>query len=352
VGKSKTGTFAYLKDWIWKRIQGWNEKFLSWAGKEVLIKAMAQAIPTYAMGCFDLSETLCDQIGAMICRFWWNHQEGKHKIHWLSKEQMLKPKDEGGLGFRDIHIFNLAMLAKQGRLWQHPESLCAQVLKAKYYATSSVLEAKPKVGMSYTWRSILWGVELMKKGMIWRIGDGVGLNIWTDPWLPRDAMRRLITLRRTTLLTEVADLMDPASGSWDVQLVRDVFWEEDAEVILARPVHEGRPNTLAWHFDKHRIFSVKSAYKVGRADNLRNRSIAGAQGGSSNVVKGSWKDLWKIRCPHKIKHFLWRFTHNSHPLKCNLVRRGMKIDTRCPVCGQMSEDGGHLFFKCHLAKQI
>ena len=58
VGKSKTATFAYLKDQIWKRIQGWNEKFLSWAGKEILIKVVAQAIPTFAMGCFDLSKTL------------------------------------------------------------------------------------------------------------------------------------------------------------------------------------------------------------------------------------------------------------------------------------------------------
>lgn len=99
VGRSKGATFAYLKDRIWAGIQGWKEKFLSWAGKQILIKAVAQAIPTFAMGCFDLTKSFCDQISAMVCRFWWNHQEGKHKIHWLNKDVLMKPKCEGGLGF-------------------------------------------------------------------------------------------------------------------------------------------------------------------------------------------------------------------------------------------------------------
>jgi len=86
IGKSKKKAFEHLKDRIWKRIQGWKEKMLSNAGKEVLIKAVAQAIPTYAMGCFEITKELCDDISAMICRYWWSSQEKEKKIHWISWE--------------------------------------------------------------------------------------------------------------------------------------------------------------------------------------------------------------------------------------------------------------------------
>jgi len=52
VGRSRSNVFSYLKDRIWQRIQGWKERLLSRAGKEILIKAVAQAIPVFAMGLF------------------------------------------------------------------------------------------------------------------------------------------------------------------------------------------------------------------------------------------------------------------------------------------------------------
>lgn len=68
----------------------------------------------------------------------------------------MRPKKKGGLGFRDLNGFNLAMLARQGwRLSLYPESLCEQVFRAKYFPHGNILEAKSKEGMSCAWRSIL-----------------------------------------------------------------------------------------------------------------------------------------------------------------------------------------------------
>lgn len=142
------------------------------------------------------------------------------------------------------------MLARQAwRLIQCPESLCAQVLKAKYYPHGTILTCQPRNGISYSWRSILTGLELLQEGIIWRVGDGTSINIWSDPWLPRGATRRPITPRGASLLTTVSELLNPITGGWDEQLVQDTFWEEDAQVIKSIPVGEGMQDGLAWHYD-------------------------------------------------------------------------------------------------------
>jgi hypothetical protein len=177
VGQSKMKVFDYLKDRVWRKIQGWKERMLSKPGKEVLIKACAQAIPMFAMACFDITKGPCDQISAMICRYWWSYMQKKNKMHWLSWETLTLSKKDGGLGYKDLHSFNMVMLAKQGwRLLADADSLCTRVLKAKYYPYTSVLQAQPCNGMSYAWRSILKGVQLLKEGVIKRVGNGQSIN--------------------------------------------------------------------------------------------------------------------------------------------------------------------------------
>lgn len=145
-------------------------------------------------------------------------------MHWISWEKLTQPKALGGLGFRDMYSFNIAMLSRQGwRLLQNPETLCAKILKARYFPHDHILNAQPKEGISYSWRSILSGLELIKQGFIWRIGDGTNVNIWTDPWIPRAWSRQVITPRGTNLLTHVSELLCPVYGGWDERLVREMF---------------------------------------------------------------------------------------------------------------------------------
>ena len=86
---------------------------LSKVGKEVLIKAVAQSIPTYTMSVFHLPMKLCDELDAMCAKCWWGQVGNERKIHWKIWEKLTLSKKDGGMVFRDLKAFNLAMLAKQ-----------------------------------------------------------------------------------------------------------------------------------------------------------------------------------------------------------------------------------------------
>uniref|UniRef100_A0A803QI44 Reverse transcriptase zinc-binding domain-containing protein n=1 Tax=Cannabis sativa TaxID=3483 RepID=A0A803QI44_CANSA len=120
-----------------------------------------------------------------MSNFWWGSISHKRKIHWKSWYHLCMSKFFGGLGFRNIVHHNQAMLAKQAwRIFTTPDSLVTSLLKAKYFKHNDFLNAATGHSPSFCWRSILWGKELLIKGLIWKIGDGTSVRI-TDPnWLP------------------------------------------------------------------------------------------------------------------------------------------------------------------------
>ena len=77
VGRGKKKDFNRIKDQVGRRIAGWKGKLLSKAGKEILIKAVAQATPTYTMSCFKIPDALCKELNSMVRNFWWGQKENE-----------------------------------------------------------------------------------------------------------------------------------------------------------------------------------------------------------------------------------------------------------------------------------
>ena len=179
IGKSKTQVFAKIKERVGKKLAGWKEKLLSIGGREILIKAMAQAVPTYTMSCFQLPKTLCDNLKRMMRNFWWGQRNQESKIAWVSWKKMCKSKLHGGMGFQNLQAFYLALLAKQG--WQiltNPNSLAAWVDKAKYFPYDDILNSRIGSNPSYAWRSIHNSLRVLNEGTRWRVGNGKRIHIW------------------------------------------------------------------------------------------------------------------------------------------------------------------------------
>ena len=89
------------------------------------------------------------------------------------------------MGFKELPIFNDALLAKQTwRLLHNKHSLFYRVFKAKFFPNCTIMEAKEGHGGSYAWKGILKGTEVIQRGAKWRVGNGNSIKLWGDKWLP------------------------------------------------------------------------------------------------------------------------------------------------------------------------
>lgn len=183
--KSKVNTFMDLQEKIFKRVSRWKEKFISKAGREILIKIAAQAITTYSMSLSKLPKTICDGINSLLAKYWWGQNKDEKKIHWINWIKLCTQKKDGGMGFRDLHAFNLVMLAKQAwRLTHNSHSLFYRVYKAKYFSDCSFMMAGLGNSPSFVWQSLLAARDNISEGSSLRIGDGRTIGISAHSWLP------------------------------------------------------------------------------------------------------------------------------------------------------------------------
>jgi hypothetical protein len=103
-----------------------SKTYLIEVAKEVLIKSVAKALPTFVMSVFKIPFGLCDALHKHTRSFWWSLKRGKRKVQRIPWEVLTRPKSYGGLGFKDLHLFNQTLLAHQAMpLITCPSSLCS-----------------------------------------------------------------------------------------------------------------------------------------------------------------------------------------------------------------------------------
>jgi hypothetical protein len=355
VGRSPVSTFRFLYDRVWKRMNGCSGKPMSRAGKETFIKAVIQAIPSFIMSCFQLPVTTCEVMRKSIANHWWGMENGKKKMHWRSWQWVSTPKSLGGMGFRDLELFNQAMLARQDWcLLTDPSSLCARVLKGRYYPNCSFWEAPRPRCSSYTWRIILFGRDLLKTGVRWGIGDGSKTKIQTDNWISGVQPSMLKPLVPLLDNQTVDTLILDGSRSWDTDLIETLFSEEVAAKIVQIPISRfGDDDFLSWPNTRFGSYTVRSGYNLARSEMFSlHRSKAGS-GFSSTTEDDSrlWKSLWAIKAPGKMKITLWRLAHDCLPCGHQLQIRQIPASPTCYFCGR-HETIEHTLLFCQFANEI
>ena len=104
------------------------------------------------------------------------------------------------------------------------------------------------------------------------MGDGLNINLWSDPWLRKEGNFNPETPTTPSLARlKIPGLWIPGHKEWDVELIQELFSETDASAIINIPVStQNHPDTILWHHDKRGHYTVKSGYHVARGISVRD----------------------------------------------------------------------------------
>ena len=253
------------------------------------------------------------------------HGDEKKKICWISWKRLCQSKSWGGMGFRGLRSFNTAFLAKQvWRLLPAKQSLFYKVFHAKFFPTSSILDAKENSRGSYAWASILKARQVIRDGLWWRVGDGTDIKVWGDNWLTEPHLPRLISPcpapYRDLLVTA---LIVPVHHVWNLQEIEPLLFPLEVAGICHIPLSLlGAKDTMIWHASQDGRFSVCSAYRL-----LVSAEVSSNSSNSTNeAIYSFWKSIWSLAAPPKVRNFLWRAYSEALPTKLNLCKRSMLRD--------------------------
>lgn len=346
IGRSKKRVFGYLKERVSKRIQQWQSKPISRAGKTVLIRNVAQAIPSYTMSCFLLPKTLCQELERLLNNFWWRSSlAGNKGINWHSWNSMSLSKSKGGLGFRNLYGFNIALLGKQcWNFMNNPDSLVSRLFRARYFPNSHFLQAAKGNDGSFIWNGIWTAKEELRRGFRWVLGNGENIVAVRDPWLRAKETFCVENSHRYEGRNElVSELLIPNSRQWNTSYVQEHFVEEDVRAILAIIVpQQDRQDRVVWSESSNGVYTAKAGYRFWYDQVFGTSSIPQSNG---------WNKIWRLQIPHKMKIFIWRFCRNSVPVRRRLNAKGVTLPITCPMCLNDIEHLLHVFFECNFARQ-
>ncbi|XP_074346913.1 uncharacterized protein LOC141685724 [Apium graveolens] len=343
--RSKSATLGFLKDQVRRKASIWDGKIISKGGKEVLVKSVIQALPTYAMSVFLLPSDITKDFERSISRFWWNSKNNDSRsIHWMSYQRLSRHKACGGMGFRDFRDFNIAMLGKQGwRFITNPNSLVSRIYKARYFAECNFLEARIGNNPSFIWRSIWEAKHVISAGMRWKIGSGNSVNIVGQPWLLDDGNPFITSNVQGLENYKVSALMAMDSRGWDEEILRDMFNVRDQQCIKQiQLVASNNEDVVYWGKEVSGHYTVRSAYRLLQEQKDMWNSVN---------LTSTWRKTWRIKSPPEMLNFMWRSLSNCLPTMMMLRQKNVDVNSLCQVCRLGDETVDHILCHCEFARQ-
>ncbi|KAA3474835.1 GTP cyclohydrolase 1-like [Gossypium australe] len=335
-------TLKFVIDKVKSKLQNWDARKLSLAGRVTLAQSVLLAIPSYFMQTMAIPKGVCDEIERIARQFIWGRSVGNPKLALVGWESICQPRSCGGLELRHLQDHNNSFIMKIGfNLTSQKDALWVRFLRSKYGWKSQLLESILKSNCSHLWKSLSKVWPLLRENLMWSVGDGAKICGWKDNWIP-DAgplLSYVFALERINLDSTLKDWVLP-DGSWNIDMLR--IWLPDAmikRIVSIPPPHPaGGKDRIIWASSGSGSFSIRSAYWASKESSWRPRNDI-------------WKSIWRYQGPHRVRLFLWIVANQRLLTNSERTRRGIGQSNACPRCGHACEDIMHVLRDCTTAKE-
>lgn len=329
-------------DKIDRRLAGWIPGLLSWGGRVIMLNSVISAIPTYYMSCIKWPERSIEAIDKIRRAFLWKGdkeiQGGQCLVAWTT---VTLPKEQGGLGLRDLRIHNKALIMKlTGKLLSNSTEPCFNWLRRRYIR--SHIPVKPRQGDTTVWKMLAAVIETITHMTKVIIGDGKTTSFWKDLWTSAGRLY----LRFPTLFTYATNPNCTVNSQfvdndWQVSLhpvlSHQALLENQAlfHSLLGQHITHGIP-------DRRVITSTMLDIKT--SDIYRILSFHGLKWKASDYV-------WHSSIPHRYRIFLWLAFRGKLNTKDNMVKKHWITNPHCDNCPTI-ETIDHIILRCKAADHL
>ncbi|XP_033136094.1 uncharacterized protein LOC103837732 isoform X1 [Brassica rapa] len=330
---------------IKSKINSWTTKYLSFAGRLQLLSSTISGIINFWCNAFILPSQCIKKINSMCAAFLWKGSvEGRYtaRVAW---EKVCLPKDEGGLGLKNLCVWNKACSLKL--LWMlffQTESVWVAWIHQNVIKDSDFWLLKEKQSHTWIFKKILRLRHLAVRWLKILPGNGRECRFWTSPWSPFGQLINFVGQSgpRSTgipISSSLASLW--SNDSWTLAPARSDRMEEVLTYLTSISLSD-RPDTMIWNTsttrsNQSRCFSANQVYNLIRES---NPSVA-------------WKNVvWLKRGIPKFKTLTWLFVLDRCPTRNRLLAWGLQTDAGCLLCNRYQESRDHLFFDCEYSYAI
>jgi hypothetical protein len=216
------------------RLASWKQMYLSKGGRITLIKSTLANLPTYYLSLFPIPVSVAKRIEKLQRQFLWGGIGEEFKFHLVNWMKVCTPVKEGGLGIRNLIVFNRALLGKW--LWRYGverDAWWRVVVEARYgslWGGWCSLESRAAYGVGL-WKNIRKGWDTFRGFTRHVVGNGTKISFWHDLWCGNSVLKLafpvLYGIARDKNAS-VADNLEVLGGSnqWNVSFTREAHdWE-------------------------------------------------------------------------------------------------------------------------------